>query len=61
MKIEDYIKTELKKNIEAFSIYEALPVSHKKEYQDWITSAKKEETKARRLQKMITMLIEKNK
>ena len=30
--------------------------SHKKEYVDWIDSAKQEETRARRVEKALTML-----
>ena len=43
---------------EAGSVFGKLSYSHKKEYVDWITSAKKEETKLRRVQKAISMLEE---
>lgn len=37
--------------------FDALPCSHKKEFLDWIASAKKEETRTRRLEKLIPMLL----
>ena len=37
--------------------FERLPYSHKKEFLDWIASAKKEETRTRRLEKLIPMLL----
>ena len=46
----------LKKDKTAFATYEKLPPSQKNEYASWIISAKKEETKIRRIEKMITML-----
>jgi len=46
----------LKKDKAAFATYEKLPPSHKKEYVSWIMDAKKEETRVRRTEKMITML-----
>jgi hypothetical protein len=46
----------LKKNKQAAAYYESLPFSHKKEYVQWITEAKKEETKARRAEKTLQML-----
>jgi len=38
------------------SKFDALSYSHKKEYVDWITSAKKPETRQSRIQKAVTML-----
>ena len=46
----------LKFDKSAFAKYEKLPSSHKKEYVSWIMDAKKEETRVRRTEKMITML-----
>lgn len=40
----------------ARSAFDRLSYSHQKEYVTWITEAKKEETRAARIQKMITML-----
>jgi uncharacterized protein YdeI (YjbR/CyaY-like superfamily) len=36
--------------------FAALPYSHKKEYVDWIESAKKPETRQKRIKKMAEML-----
>ena len=37
--------------------FENLPYSHKKEFLEWIASAKKEEPRTRRLEKLIPMLL----
>ena len=41
--------------------FDSLPYSHKKEYVVWIEDAKKPETRATRVKKMIAMLAEKIK
>jgi len=41
----------------AATIFAALPYSHKKEYADWISSAKQPETRARRVATALTMLV----
>jgi uncharacterized protein YdeI (YjbR/CyaY-like superfamily) len=46
----------LKSDKSAFTEYEKLPPSHKKMHTSWIMTAKKEETKIRRMEKMIAML-----
>jgi len=45
----------------ALEFYEELSFTHKKEYVQWIMAAKKAETKAARIQKVITMLGENKK
>ncbi len=45
-------------NPEAETGFERLPYSHKKEYVDWIESAKRPETRARRIEKALEMLSE---
>lgn len=55
------LKKLLAKNPKEKKIFDKLSYTHRKEYADWISSAKKEETKQRRLEKMILMLREKNK
>ncbi|MGQ0428847.1 MAG: YdeI/OmpD-associated family protein [Gammaproteobacteria bacterium] len=40
---------ELKKNARAKATYDAFPPSHKREYVEWITEAKQDETRKRRL------------
>jgi hypothetical protein len=47
----------LAKNKKAKEVFEALTYSHKKEYVDWLTSAKKEETRLRRLEKLKDALL----
>jgi uncharacterized protein YdeI (YjbR/CyaY-like superfamily) len=46
----------LKKKKQQLSYYESLPYSHKKEYVEWIVSAKKEETRAARIKEAIERL-----
>ena len=46
------------KNKKAKEIYEGMSYTHRKEYVRWINEAKKEETRERRLQKTIEMLLE---
>jgi hypothetical protein len=48
----------LSKNKTALATYEALSFSHKREYVEWILSAKKEETKTKRLHSTIEKLAE---
>jgi uncharacterized protein YdeI (YjbR/CyaY-like superfamily) len=43
----------------ARSFFEQIPYSHKKEYIEWIASAKKEETKKARIEKAIAMMEQK--
>ena len=44
-----YLRTALRKNRKALTAFEAFPPSHKREYVDWIDSAKTDETRQRRL------------
>jgi len=39
----------LSKNKKAKEVFEKFPPSHKREYLEWITEARQEETKARRI------------
>ena len=55
------LETLLKKDGTARAAWEKLSYSHKKEYVQWITEAKREETKARRLEQAIVMLREGSK
>ncbi len=48
----------LGKNKEAKDAFEKLSYSHQKQYVDWIESAKKPETRAGRIEKALTMLVE---
>lgn len=51
----------LKKDAPARAAWEKLAYSHKKEYAQWITEAKREETKTKRLQQALVMLREGSK
>ncbi len=52
------LQTLLNKNKTALTTYENLSFSHKREYVEWILSAKKEETKTKRLHTTIEKLAE---
>jgi hypothetical protein len=47
--VPDYFLTLLKNNPKALATFEAFSHSHKKEYVEWITEAKREETRAKRI------------
>lgn len=57
---EDF-KSELEKNEEAKSFYNSLPHSAKKKYYLWITGAKKEETRTKRIHEGVLKLQEKKR
>lgn len=54
--VPDYFLVALKKNKKALATFEAFSPSHKREYVEWITDAKQEETRARRLKSAIEMM-----
>jgi uncharacterized protein YdeI (YjbR/CyaY-like superfamily) len=56
LKIPDYFTKALAKNKKAKQIFEAFPYSHKKEYLQWITEAKTEETRNKRMAGAIEMI-----
>lgn len=51
-----YVQAALRKNKEASRAFKALPPSHRRRYIAWIESAKREETKLRRLKESIRLL-----
>jgi uncharacterized protein YdeI (YjbR/CyaY-like superfamily) len=51
--IPEELESELRKKEGAISAYRALPDSHKKRYIFWLQSAKREETRQRRVQKIL--------
>jgi uncharacterized protein YdeI (YjbR/CyaY-like superfamily) len=51
-----YIQAALRKQPAAWRCFEGLAPSHRRRYLGWIESAKREETKARRLQEAIRLL-----
>jgi uncharacterized protein YdeI (YjbR/CyaY-like superfamily) len=55
-KLPAYIETALTKHPAALRHFQALAPSHRRRYIGWIESAKREETKARRLQEAIRLL-----
>ena len=56
--VPDYFLGALKKNKKALTTFENFSYSHKKEYVEWITEAKAEETRAKRLQTAIEWMAE---
>jgi uncharacterized protein YdeI (YjbR/CyaY-like superfamily) len=55
-KVPSYIQEALRKHPAARSRFERLPPSHRRRYILWVDSAKRQETKARRLQQAIRLL-----
>jgi uncharacterized protein YdeI (YjbR/CyaY-like superfamily) len=58
--LPDWLKEELMTNSKAWENFNTLPPSHKRQYIGWISDAKKEETRQRRIREAISIL-EKNK
>lgn len=56
--IPDYFLKELKKNKKALTTFQAFSPSHKREYIEWITEAKSDETKYRRIETAIEWMSE---
>jgi uncharacterized protein YdeI (YjbR/CyaY-like superfamily) len=56
--VPDYITEALKRNKKSQAAFEAFSYSHKKEYVEWITEAKREETRQQRTQTMMKWLEE---
>jgi len=56
--VPDYFTTALRKNKKALATFERFPYSHKKEYVQWVTEAKTDETRNRRLQTSVEWLAE---
>lgn len=47
--VPGYFRAALRKNAKAHAVFDAFPPSHKREYVDWIDSAKTDETRQRRI------------
>ena len=58
VKVPDYFTKALKKNKKAFTVFEGFSNSHRKEYVVWITEAKREETRAARIEQAVEWLSE---
>jgi len=56
--VPDYFTAMLKKNKKALATFEAFPYSKKKDYVEWLTEAKTDETRQRRLQTSVEWLAE---
>lgn len=56
--VPNYFISELKKNKKAFETFDNFSYSHKKEYLEWITEAKTEETRNKRIATTIEWLTE---
>jgi len=56
--VPDYLTAALKKNKKALNTFESFSYSHKKEYVEWVTEAKRDETRAQRLETTIAWLAE---
>ena len=56
--VPDYFLKQLKKNKKAFTTFEKFSPSHKREYVEWITEAKSDETKNRRMKTAIVWMVE---
>jgi len=58
LEISDYLTAALKKNKKAMATFEGFNYSNKKEYVEWITDAKTEETRKKRLDTAIEWMSE---
>jgi uncharacterized protein YdeI (YjbR/CyaY-like superfamily) len=54
--IPDYFLAALEKNKKALATFENFSPSHKREYVEWITDAKREETRVRRIQTAVKQI-----
>ena len=59
--VPEYVQVLLDENPDERTFFEKLSYTHRKEYINWITSAKKEETRAKRLVSFIEKLQQKKK
>ncbi len=55
--VPDVLSRELKRKRNAFNKFNELPASHRKEYVDWVNEAKTLDTKQRRSEKVVEMLL----
>ena len=58
VKVPSYFTAALRKNTKAAAEFQAFPPSHKREYVEWITEAKTEETRQRRMDTAIQWISE---
>jgi len=58
IEVPDYFTAALKKNKQALATFNAFPYSKRKDYVEWVTEAKTDDTRVRRLQTSIEWLAE---
>ncbi|MBI1343499.1 MAG: hypothetical protein GC171_11250 [Terrimonas sp.] len=58
VEVPDYFLAAIRKNKKAWATFQQFPPSHVKEYIQWITEAKREETRNNRIAKAIAMMEE---
>jgi uncharacterized protein YdeI (YjbR/CyaY-like superfamily) len=56
--VPEYLTAALKKNRKALATFEGFTPSHRREYVEWITEAKREDTRQRRLEQAIEWMAE---
>lgn len=59
--VPEDLMVELANNSQALALFEKFPYSHKKEYIDWITSAKTVATRQRRIEATVARIASKIK
>lgn len=58
LKVPPYFTAALRKNKKALAAFDAFPPSHRREYLEWITEAKTEETRTRRMAQAVEWIAE---
>ena len=58
LEVPDYFSAALKKNAKARKTFETFPPSKRREYLEWVTEAKRDETRRERVAKSIEWLAE---
>lgn len=59
--VSDNMQSLLDQHPQEKKFFDSLAYTHRKEYSSWITSAKKSETRERRLEKLLEMLQQRKK
>ena len=58
LEVPDYFTAALKKNKKALATFEGFPYSKKKDYVEWVTEAKTDETREKRLKTSVEWMAE---
>jgi hypothetical protein len=58
VEVPDFFMAALRRNTRALAAFNAFPPSHRREYVEWITGAKREETRRRRIEIAIAQIVE---